>query len=84
MLPVLVFIYGGGFNYGDTAQPLYDGFNLTKANDVVVVTIAYRLGPFGFLALPQLQASEVVGEAAFSTPAHSTGALPTVSLEPSG
>ena len=48
-LPVKVFIYGGSFVSGGTSDPLYKGCNL--ASDAVVVTIAYRLGPLGFLAL---------------------------------
>lgn len=72
-LPVLAFVFGGGFGYGDTAQPLYDGVNLTRQNDVIVVTMNYRLGALGFLALPELQASETTGEPAFGTPANTTG-----------
>ena len=52
-LPVMVWIYGGGFTGGATSIPLYDGTNLARKG-VVLVTIAYRLGPFGFLAHPQL------------------------------
>jgi carboxylesterase type B len=42
LLPVLAFVFGGGFQYGDTAQPIYDGVNLTRHNDVIVVTMNYR------------------------------------------
>lgn len=52
-LPVMVWIYGGGFNSGLTSSPLYDGANLAKRG-VIVVSIAYRVGPFGFLAHPEL------------------------------
>ena len=48
-LPVMVWIYGGGFVSGFTSLPLYDGENLAKKG-VVVVSIAYRVGPLGFLA----------------------------------
>lgn len=48
-LPVMVWIYGGGFTGGATAIPLYDGTNLARKG-VILVSIAYRLGPFGFLA----------------------------------
>ncbi|HEY2591120.1 MAG TPA: carboxylesterase family protein [Steroidobacteraceae bacterium] len=48
-LPVMVWIYGGGFTGGATSIPLYDGTNLARKG-VVFVSIAYRLGPFGFLA----------------------------------
>ena len=54
-LPVMVWIYGGGFTSGSTAIPLYSGEELAK-HGVVVVSIAYRVGPMGFLALPALSA----------------------------
>jgi hypothetical protein len=53
MLPVMVWIYGGGFVSGLTASPLYDGTKLAEKG-VVMVSIAYRLGAFGFLAHPEL------------------------------
>jgi para-nitrobenzyl esterase len=52
-LPVLVSIPGGGFIAGSSALGLYDGERLAREN-VVVVTINYRLGVFGFLAHPEL------------------------------
>jgi para-nitrobenzyl esterase len=52
-LPVLVWIYGGGFTGGMTSLPMYNGENLA-GKGVVVVSIAYRVGPFGFLAHPEL------------------------------
>jgi para-nitrobenzyl esterase len=52
-LPVLVWIYGGGYINGSAAMPLYWGDRLAQKG-VVVVTIAYRLGPLGFLAHPEL------------------------------
>jgi len=48
-LPVVVWIYGGGFSFGDTSTPLYSGENFAKTG-VVFVSIAYRVGPLGFLA----------------------------------
>jgi para-nitrobenzyl esterase len=51
--PVMVWIHGGAFVFGSGAFPWYDGAKLTTY-DVVVVTINYRLGPFGFLHLPAL------------------------------
>jgi para-nitrobenzyl esterase len=51
-LPVMVWIHGGGFTGG--AGSIYDGAPLAAGHDVIVVTINYRLGPFGFLALPSL------------------------------
>jgi para-nitrobenzyl esterase len=54
-LPVMVWIYGGGFTSGATSIAAYSGENLAK-HGVVVVSIAYRVGPLGFLALPALSA----------------------------
>jgi para-nitrobenzyl esterase len=53
LLPVIVWIYGGGYNNGSASMPLYWGDRLAQKG-VIVVTIAYRLGPLGFLAYPQL------------------------------
>jgi para-nitrobenzyl esterase len=52
-LPVIVWIYGGGFINGSASMPLYWGDRLAHKG-VIVVTVAYRLGPLGFLALPEL------------------------------
>jgi para-nitrobenzyl esterase len=54
-LAVMVWIYGGGFTAGATSIPGYNGANLAKKG-VVVVSVAYRLGTFGFLAHPELSA----------------------------
>ena len=54
-VPVLVWIYGGGFAGGATSIPGYSGEVLAKKG-VVLVSIAYRLGPIGFLAHPELSA----------------------------
>jgi len=54
-LAVMVWIYGGGFSIGGTSLKQYDGENLAKKG-VVLVSIAYRVGPFGFLAAPELSA----------------------------
>jgi para-nitrobenzyl esterase len=56
-LPVMVWIYGGGFTIGGTSISMYDGANLAKKG-VVLVSIAYRLGAFGFLAHPELSAEQ--------------------------
>lgn len=52
-LPVMVWIYGGGFVAGSTSEPRQDGGNLCKKG-VIVVSMGYRLGVFGFLAHPEL------------------------------
>jgi para-nitrobenzyl esterase len=54
-VPVLVWIYGGGFSVGGTSVPTYSGEKLAQKG-VVLVSIAYRLGPLGFLAHPGLSA----------------------------
>ena len=46
--PVMFWIYGGGLVTGSSFIPIYDGKRLAS-HDVVVVSINYRLGPFGFL-----------------------------------
>lgn len=62
-LPVLVFLHGGGFSEGSGGIDVYDGAHLAQQG-VVVVTINYRLGVFGFLAHPALTAE---------SPTHSSG-----------
>ncbi len=54
-LPVLVYIYGGGFAVGSASSPTFDGTQLAR-HGVMVVTINYRLNVFGFLAHPALTA----------------------------
>jgi para-nitrobenzyl esterase len=52
-LPVMVWIYGGGFQAGSASEPRQDGENLAKKG-VVMVTLNYRLGIFGFFSHPEL------------------------------
>ena len=53
--PVMVWIHGGAFEAGGTIDPMFDCVNLVKENpDIIVVTIAYRLGVMGFLHLSHL------------------------------
>jgi para-nitrobenzyl esterase len=54
-VPVLVWIYGGGFNAGATSVPVHDGGKLARRG-VMLVTIGYRVGVIGFLAHPELSA----------------------------
>jgi len=54
-LPVLVYFYGGGFAAGASDEPRYDGTNFAKKG-LIVVTVNYRLGVFGFVAHPELTA----------------------------
>jgi len=51
--PVLIWIYGGGFGSGGTNVPIYDGEAMAKKG-IIFVSINYRVGIFGFFALPQL------------------------------
>jgi para-nitrobenzyl esterase len=62
-IPVLVWIYGGGFGGGATSERNYSGENLAKKG-VVLVSIAYRVGLLGFFAHPELTAEN---------PNHSSG-----------
>lgn len=59
-LPVLVWIHGGGFAFGSTAMPLFDGAALAKKG-LVFVSITYRVGPLGFLAHPELSEESAHG-----------------------
>lgn len=52
-LPVLVYFYGGGFVAGDGSEARYDGEAMAQKG-IVVLTVNYRLGVFGFLAHPEL------------------------------
>ena len=49
--PVLVWLHGGAFVMGAGSALAYDGMRLARRGDVVVVTLNYRLGALGFLAL---------------------------------
>ncbi|WP_228559378.1 carboxylesterase/lipase family protein [Catenulispora pinisilvae] len=52
--PVLIWFHGGGFSSGSGGWDWYDGRNLAAAGDIVVVTANYRIGPLGYLYLPEL------------------------------
>jgi para-nitrobenzyl esterase len=52
-IPVVFWIYGGGFSGGSTSTSMYDGMGFAKKG-VVLVSVAYRVGPFGFFAHPEL------------------------------
>ncbi|MFI6868715.1 carboxylesterase/lipase family protein [Nocardia sp. NPDC050406] len=52
--PVMVWIHGGAYCLGTAAQVIYDGRRLVEAGDVILVTVNYRIGVFGFLDLSSL------------------------------
>nr|XP_004652429.1 cholinesterase isoform X2 [Jaculus jaculus]XP_045017735.1 cholinesterase isoform X2 [Jaculus jaculus] len=49
---VMVWIYGGGFQTGTSSLPVYDGKILARVERVIVVSMNYRVGALGFLAIP--------------------------------
>ena len=58
---VMFWIYGGSFVYGSSTLDIYDGKTLAVMNDVVVVSVNYRMGPLGFLYLDRFDAPGNVG-----------------------
>ena len=59
--PVMVWLHGGGFSTGSGSSVMYDGANLARRGDVVVVTINHRLNVFGFLHLEDLAGESYAG-----------------------
>lgn len=57
--PVLVWFHGGGFTSGSGGWDWYDGSHLAVLGDMVVVTANYRVGPLGYLYLPELGADNL-------------------------
>ena len=57
-LPVLVYIFGGGFQNGDGSEYRYDGESMARKG-IVAVTVNYRLGIFGFFSHPELTKKSV-------------------------
>ena len=62
-LPVLFWIYGGGFNSGGSSVAIYNGAHLASKG-IIVVSVNYRVGVYGFFAHPELSAE---------SPAHASG-----------
>jgi len=57
--PVMVFFPGGGFGWGGTADPIYDGQNFAEAHpDVILVTANYRIGLMGFIDFSGVEGGE--------------------------
>jgi len=65
--PVMVWIHGGGYGIGSGSWPLYDGANLARRGDVVVLSVNHRLGPFGYLHLDGLVGERLDGAEAASS-----------------
>jgi para-nitrobenzyl esterase len=63
-LPVMVWIHGGSLTAGTPAYPVYDGTQFAR-DGVVLVTVAYRLGAFGFLAHPDLSRESGAGSGVY-------------------
>jgi para-nitrobenzyl esterase len=63
-LPVMVWIHGGAFVGGMTGTPMFDGTKFAQKG-VVLVSIAYRLGVFGFMAHPELSRESGKGSGAY-------------------
>ena len=59
--PVLFWIHGGAFVIGTGSSPIYDGRRFAEHGDVVVVSVNYRLGAFGFLHLEDIFGAEFAG-----------------------
>ena len=56
---VIVFIHGGSYGWGGASDPLYDGYNLIKEySDIILVTIEYRIGLFGFVDFSSVSGGE--------------------------
>ena len=51
--PVMVWFHGGGQTIGSGNMPIYDGSNLARVGDTVVVTVNHRLGVLGYLSLTE-------------------------------
>ncbi len=56
-LPVMFWIHGGGYSGGGSSEPRHNG-DFLPLKGVILVTINYRLGVFGFLALPELASDQ--------------------------
>ena len=61
-LPVIVWVHGGSNISGYTADPMYDGANLARIANAVVVSVNYRLGLLGFFNLGQLKSGNALDD----------------------
>ena len=72
-LPVMFWIHGGGNSVGEAATSIYDGSRLARENNVVLVSINYRLGPLGWFRHPALRTND-------TTPADNSGNYGTLDI----
>ena len=57
--PVMVFFHGGAYGWGATSDPIYDGHNLVdKFDDIILVTVEYRVGMMGFIDFTSVPGGE--------------------------
>lgn len=57
--PVMVFLHGGSYGWGGTADPMYDGRNfVSKQTDIILVSVGYRVGMMGFVDLSYFEGGE--------------------------
>jgi para-nitrobenzyl esterase len=52
--PVMVWLHGGGFTSGNGSYSIYNGANMARQHEVVMLSVNHRLNSFGFLHLPEL------------------------------
>lgn len=64
-LPVMVYLHGGAYVEGGSSDPLYDGTNFTARNDVVMVTVNYRVNLFGFMNFSEVPGGEEYRESGY-------------------
>lgn len=65
-LPVLVWYFGGGYQWGYTAEMEFDGERMARRG-IIVVSVNYRLGAFGFLAHPEITKNQPDAPANFGS-----------------
>jgi para-nitrobenzyl esterase len=56
--PVMVWLHGGGFTSGNGSYTMYNGANMARQHDVVMLSVNHRLNSFGFLYIPEIGGSQ--------------------------
>ena len=67
LLPVMVWIHGGGNMYGAGSLPKYNGTTLAGEGGVIIVSFNYRLGPLGQLSSPLIAAEDPTGTSLYTS-----------------